>query len=92
MPLDPSCPPARLRYLLEDSQAALVVGQTDVLRLVGDLSQTPRGVIDIDAIPHWSGENLGLNLGPDTLASIVYTSGSTGERPLGSAASICFFE
>ncbi|HXL93381.1 MAG TPA: amino acid adenylation domain-containing protein, partial [Streptosporangiaceae bacterium] len=83
VPLDPAFPAARLEFMLEDSQA-------DLLLTEGALGSTLPGYqgrqVCLDAgwplISRYSGENGGTAARPDSLAYIIYTSGSTG-RPKG---------
>jgi amino acid adenylation domain-containing protein len=79
VPLDPLYPPARLTYMLEDSQAHLIV--TDAQRLpVAEAGGGRRlQVLNVDELQDGlADDNLDLTLGPDTLAYLLYTSGSTG--------------
>lgn len=72
LPLDPAVPPDRLRFMLADSSAVLVV--------TGD------GTPDLDAPSRLLIEQLGdgpvsrprVEVAPDDLAYCIYTSGSTG--------------
>ncbi|HEV8340823.1 MAG TPA: non-ribosomal peptide synthetase [Candidatus Binatia bacterium] len=79
VPLDPSYPIARLRYMTEDSQAALVLTNDKNRSLADELASNAQVVsmdkIDADA----SDENLRLSISPDAFAYILYTSGSTGQ-------------
>jgi amino acid adenylation domain-containing protein len=80
MPVDPSYPRARISAMLEDSQAALILTDNRNLTLAGEVSCHKRPLINFDEIGSGvSSENLGLTISPDNLASILYTSGSTGE-------------
>jgi amino acid adenylation domain-containing protein len=77
--LDPSHPQARNLQLINHAEAALVVTDAEnsetALRLCGD-----KEPLNIQAIPRSvPAENLDLAISPRTPASIVYTSGSTGE-------------
>lgn len=77
--LDPALPPERLRVLLDDSQAPLVLA-TDAL--VPDLGRDGRTVLVVgEGTPLGSDHPAppGSMAQPDTLAYVVYTSGSTGE-------------
>jgi len=77
--LDPLFPQARLRYMLADSQAGLIVSSTQHLPLASEMAGSGCQLINIDTIPSdVSSENLDLPLGPDAIAYIIYTSGSTG--------------
>jgi amino acid adenylation domain-containing protein len=78
--IDPSAPIERIHRILEHSRATgMVVNSTSLSKAAGALGAR-RPTIDIDELgPDLSNENLGLAVYPDTLAEIVYTSGSTGE-------------
>ena len=83
LPLDPRYPAQRLAYMLDDSQARVVVTSA---RLA---AQMPRGGarlvrIDSDAaqIGEQAASNLELSVAPENAAYVIYTSGSTG-RPKG---------
>ena len=83
VPLDPAYPHARNAYILEDSQAGLVVTDSKNLVLARDLAQNTRQLLNADELaPSLSTANPGLRLSPDRRAYILYTSGSTG-RPKG---------
>ncbi|MEK8127219.1 amino acid adenylation domain-containing protein [Paenibacillus filicis] len=81
VPIDPGYPAERIRYLMEDSQAALLLTNVaDSLRELdyqGDLID----LLDPDV---YSGDGVNLEVvnEPQDLAYIIYTSGSTG-RPKG---------
>ncbi len=80
VPLDPSYPPARIAWMLEDSQAAFVVTNDRQRALAKVVAQNSRQLFDLDTLdPNLSEENLGVSLPPETLYGIFYTSGSTGE-------------
>jgi amino acid adenylation domain-containing protein len=80
VPIDPSYPPARTTYVLEDSQAALIVTGSSNLSLAQDLAADERYVLNVDEIsPQLCDENPGSRAGPDSIAYIIYTSGSTGQ-------------
>ncbi len=71
LPLDPDFPVERLRYMVRDSGASLLIGQADV-----DLP----GLSIVDDTPALPAEDL------DRVAYVMYTSGSTG-TPKGVAVS-----
>ncbi|HEX5542765.1 MAG TPA: amino acid adenylation domain-containing protein [Micromonospora sp.] len=88
LPLDPTLPIERLRYMLADSGARVVVTQRAVRDRLGDLLDAVPVLICLDddaaelaATP--AGQPAGP-LHPDSLAYLIYTSGSTG-RPKGVA-------
>src|SRR5215212_7331058 len=80
VPLDPSFPYARNAYILEDSQAGLIVTNNENRSLAESLSENRHPLIDIDEIDATlSDENVDLPISADNLANIIYTSGSTGQ-------------
>ena len=81
--LDPSFPKARMAFILEHSQAGVVVSNSKSLSLAMELVQDARRLVNIDEFDSGlSVENTGVSISPDGLSCIVYTSGSTG-RPKG---------
>ena len=84
VPLDPAYPQERLRFILEDTDAAVVVTSAKVRDA---LPPCRARLVDVAAITgdHTAQTtNDGLNVGADDLAYVIYTSGSTG-RPKGVA-------
>jgi amino acid adenylation domain-containing protein len=80
VPLDPSFPHARNEYILEDSQAGLIITNNENRSLAESLSENRHSLIDIDEIgATLSGDNVDLSISADNLANIIYTSGSTGQ-------------
>lgn len=79
VPLDPLFPATRLAAMLQDSETTLLATNTRNLPLVRTVSQSSHQVINIDELD--DGPSLGdpgVPLSADTLAYILYTSGSTG--------------
>ncbi|HYG63144.1 MAG TPA: amino acid adenylation domain-containing protein, partial [Thermoanaerobaculia bacterium] len=96
VPLDPSYPEERLRVMLEDSGAPVVVTQAGLAKMV---PEGVRVVVDGEGMPGESsppgplshlpptpppGEGERRHVTPENLAYVTYTSGSTG-RPKGVA-------
>jgi surfactin family lipopeptide synthetase A len=80
VPMDPSHPAARLRHILADAQAKLIVTDTQHRPLADAVAQAKTPVLDLDALASsLSAEDLSLPLSPDTPAFLLYTSGSTGQ-------------
>src|SRR5829696_1463928 len=80
VPLDPSFPYARNAYILEDSQAGLIITNNENRSLAESLGENTHALINIDEIgATLSDENLDLSVAADNLANIIYTSGSTGQ-------------
>ena len=81
LPLDPDYPKERLAFMLEDTQAAVVLTQ---LKLVDGLPATRSEVICLDVPEHLAFETKMPDTNPargvtaENLAYVIYTSGSTG--------------
>src|ERR1043165_8826698 len=85
VPLDPAYPAERLRFMLDDTRAPVLLTQStllerlpsehaaQVIRVDTDWSQITAGMPDT---------NPGVLVQPENLAYVIYTSGSTG-RPKG---------
>ena len=81
--LDPFSPPGRSRYMLEDSQAPLVVADGQQAALLGPTSCRVLDVDrDADAWKDRSPAPMDIVVSSENLAYVIYTSGSTG-RPKG---------
>jgi amino acid adenylation domain-containing protein len=85
VPLDGNYPQERLRYMVEDAKAGVVLTQS---ALVENFQGFSGGIVllDIDRaeIERQSSEDLRANADPENLAYVIYTSGSTG-KPKGVA-------
>ena len=78
VPLDPSFPLARNQYILQDSQATLLVTNNRNLALTKSFASCPE-ILNLDEIPAVTDLNPGVQISPDALAYILSTSGSTGK-------------
>ncbi|MEV0259674.1 amino acid adenylation domain-containing protein, partial [Streptomyces sp. NPDC050732] len=87
LPLDPDYPRARINFMLDDAQPALLLANTQTLACVSDNPATPRFLIDdsdtlaildehSDADPIDSDRATPLT--PQHPVYVIYTSGSTG--------------
>ncbi|MED1724561.1 amino acid adenylation domain-containing protein [Brevibacillus parabrevis] len=77
LPIDPSYPVERIRYLLGDSGTTLLLTNLDVpvvLAFSGELIR-----IDYPESYHDNSGELGISVSPQDAAYIIYTSGSTGK-------------
>src|SRR3712207_2358451 len=80
VPLDPSYPKERLAFMLEDSQASVLLSQQ---RLLEDLPEHESRVVCLDSA--WEGSIQDQEVNPasgataENLAYVIYTSGSTGK-------------
>jgi len=81
IPLDPEYPQDRIQYMLENSQATLVVTQSSVLKRtqLPEISRPIQVDEDSESISSQAVSNPDIKISPDDLAYIIYTSGSTGK-------------
>jgi len=82
LPLDPEYPPDRIGFMIDDSQARVVLTQSSLLHRLPVTAPTICLDTDSPAFSDESSENLQASAVPDNLAYVIYTSGSTG-RPKG---------
>jgi amino acid adenylation domain-containing protein len=81
LPIDPDYPATRLRYLLEDSRAPLLLTQShyaDIVALTVTYECVVLALDSTDVTPQAS-QNPCVNTGAQNLAYVIYTSGSTGQ-------------
>ncbi|TGV30419.1 amino acid adenylation domain-containing protein, partial [Mesorhizobium sp. M00.F.Ca.ET.186.01.1.1] len=81
VPVDPGYPQERIQYLLEDSNAALLLSQAHLLPLLAQVSDELPECLDLNAEldAGLSGSNLPAVNQPTDLAYVIYTSGTTGK-------------
>ena len=81
VPLDPSYPEERIRFMMEDAEMAVVLTQSHLRASLGEC-MVPIVCLDIDhgTIARYADANPDFSVGLDDLLYIIYTSGSTG-RP-----------
>lgn len=78
--LEPSHPSERLRNILEDSQADLLIADTKHAGQAQEIGSPKCAFLNLDTLEaDLSDENLDLETSPSTLAYLIYTSGSTGK-------------
>ncbi|MFV0412694.1 MAG: amino acid adenylation domain-containing protein [Oscillospiraceae bacterium] len=80
LPIDPAYPEDRIRYMLQDSGAKLLLTQAELAP--GLAFGAPLLCVESEEVEAESAENTGVQTGFHSLAYIIYTSGSTG-RPKG---------
>src|SRR5947209_15596493 len=89
VPFDPADPAIRRSYMLKDAGATIVLTNE---RFAQQMAGCADHVVDLEEareeIEKQSGENLRLQLDPENLAWVIYTSSSTG-RPKGTAIPHC---
>ncbi|MDQ3702412.1 MAG: LLM class flavin-dependent oxidoreductase, partial [Chloroflexota bacterium] len=80
LPLDPTYPPERLDFMVEDAAVRVLLTQE---RLTGRLPRHQAVVVRLDAdwedISRWPATKLGVDVAARHLAYVIYTSGSTGK-------------
>ena len=83
--VDPSLPSQHIAFMLDDSQARLILTDDKNYLVATRLANGGRHVIAIDSVEeNLCTDNLGLRISPDAIAQIRYSSGSAG-RPKGIA-------
>jgi amino acid adenylation domain-containing protein len=79
VPVDPSYPANRVRYILGDCDAGLVLTDAGAAEATRALVSATCPVLDVDEVSRAAPEKrLPLAIPPDALATLFYTSGSTG--------------
>lgn len=77
IPMDPTFPKERIDYMLEDSQATVLLKLSSIKGFEG------KSILDIDIqnkeIYQDQADNLGISIHPDSPSYMIYTSGSTGK-------------
>jgi amino acid adenylation domain-containing protein len=79
VPLDPAYPKDRIAFILEDSQAALLVTERKVGEHLSGVAEKVELESAAEVIARENGGNLSNEAGPRNLAYVIYTSGSTGK-------------
>jgi amino acid adenylation domain-containing protein len=77
--IDPSLPAARIASVVQDAQADLVIANQADLTTAAIPNPGFRVLQYNEVSGKIASDNLPLHIAPETLATIVYTSGSTGE-------------
>ena len=81
VPLDPSFPAERLRFMIEDSKVSLLLTRAAEKERLGGLPAEVRAIcLDTDwrLISEERDDALPVEMTPENLAYVIYTSGSTG--------------
>ncbi|WP_313053322.1 non-ribosomal peptide synthetase [Pseudomonas lopnurensis] len=84
VPLDPDYPQERLVYILEDSRAALLLTEQNLLPRLPSSQAVEVVLLQTQELVFYPCTNPPCRVVPDNLAYVIYTSGSTG-RPKGVA-------
>ncbi len=78
IPVDPAYPVARIRFMIEDSEATLILTSASSQNCLTEIN-TPVYLVDENANQRQSGANPELLLAPNRPLYAIYTSGSTGQ-------------
>jgi amino acid adenylation domain-containing protein/FkbM family methyltransferase len=80
VPLDPSHPPARVQFMLHDSDSSIVITQHSLRSKAEGACQN---IVDLDEagaiLARESGADLPVRVSPAHLSYVIYTSGTTGQ-------------
>ncbi|AIG26684.1 non-ribosomal peptide synthase/polyketide synthase [Brevibacillus laterosporus] len=82
VPIDPAYPGERIAYVLEDSQAKVLLTQSHLLESVHmDIATYQGKIVELsdDRLYQGDSTNLKLSITPADLAYVIYTSGTTGK-------------
>lgn len=77
--LEPGDPAARIDFMLRDSGAALILTDAAHRELASGRALRERPVLELDRLEPCDSFELPPSVGPERLAYLFYTSGSTGE-------------
>jgi len=80
VPLDTTHPGDRISYILQDSQAKLILCENKNLFSTKESIENEHDLINLDEIDYAiNNDNLDISVQPNDVAHIIYTSGSTGQ-------------
>jgi len=81
VPIDPEYPEERIRFILQDTCAELIVSSNECVNKLGCTETTHCILLDKDwpAISNQNNENVNASISKNDLAYVIYTSGSTGK-------------
>jgi len=85
LPIDTEYPKDRIEYMLEDSNANILITRKQYIENIADVASTIIDIEDISAISGMSEENINAKYDTGRKMYLIYTSGSTG-NPKGAAA------
>lgn len=80
VPLDSSFSPAWVNFIVEDTEPAMIIATEKNLSNVRGWLNSRQSFLDIESLdPRLSDNNLELEIPPNAMAHVLYTSGSTGQ-------------
>ena len=79
VPLDPTYPVERLRLMIDDTKAAVILTQSKIKNDIADVARTTTILsVDTESFSDELDQDVPSQSGPTDLAYIMFTSGSTG--------------
>ena len=78
VPLDPSYPLERLRFMVREAEAKFILADHKNCALASEMAGRECSVMNTETI-ETDGSSIRIRISPDALAYILYTSGSTGQ-------------
>ena len=81
VPMDPSFPVDRLRYIVINARCRVLIADSETIGTARMIAESAEGIMVIDLSVGIGAvtENPGIDIRPENIAYILYTSGSTGE-------------
>lgn len=79
VPIDPQYPVERIQYIVQDTQTALILTQSDLIKPLQQSTQVSLLLLDSDIYHQQQTSNLPPKNRPTDLAYVIYTSGTTGK-------------
>jgi amino acid adenylation domain-containing protein len=79
VPLDPSLPHLRVKYILDDLPASYIVTNNKNLPLAKSLAGSVLDLVNIDELDSLPDGDPCIGIQPESLSWVIYTSGSTGK-------------
>ncbi|MGE5400776.1 MAG: amino acid adenylation domain-containing protein, partial [Ignavibacteriales bacterium] len=80
LPIDPSYPPERIRFMIEDSGCEMILTQSGLKNIAGGLGKDVVCIDTLEEVADRMGTDFAINhISSDNLAYVIYTSGSTGK-------------
>jgi len=77
--LEPSFPLARARQIIADTQAKVILAESEQLALARELAGPEQRIIELDAVTTGDDSRPNARIHLDAIALLNYTSGSTGQ-------------
>ncbi|OIN82908.1 non-ribosomal peptide synthetase [Francisella sp. TX07-6608] len=80
VPISPDFPSDRTKYILEDTNATILLSQSHLIGKLNEIAQDIEIIAtDSQQFQNYAKDNLNTNVQPNNLAYVIYTSGTTGK-------------